>query len=102
MFSKRIRDSDCTLKRETLQITTEFNMVFKTSSRHLGLPASEWVWLSDVTEATRGGWLYVRRSNVRVVNEVKVAGKLSRTLPVAPFADFHIPGSLGGGGLGRR
>lgn len=36
-----------------------------------------------------------------MVNEVKVVGKLSRTLPpVAPFADFHIPGCEGGGGGG--
>lgn len=57
-----------------------------------------WVWLSDEALAAGGGWLGSRRSNVRVVNEVKVAGKLSRTLPVAPFTDFHIPGSLDAGG----
>lgn len=59
-----------------------------------------WVWPGNVTEGARCDWLADGRSNVRVFNEVKVVGKLSRTLPVAPFADFHIPGSMGGGGGG--
>lgn len=76
-------------------------MVLRSHSRHLGLPASLWAWLGDVTAAAGGGWLAEGGvMYLRVVNEVKVVGKLSRTLPLAPFADFHIPGFMGGDGDG--
>lgn len=50
VFAEYIREFACTLSKETRQIKTEFNMVCKSRSRHLALPASVWAGPRDVAE----------------------------------------------------